>query len=290
MWNRIKAALMRIYYRWENRRVWAGSYDDKPVSNLQIPGAAGPVPIRIYASSATGELPVILYFHGGGWVIGDLESHHPFCQVLAQSSGATVVAVDYRLAPQYPYPASNEDCLAAAQWTASNLAATGPNNGRLVIAGDSAGGNLTAATCLALGEEARSKLAGAVTLYPAVDHYSNSRPSHTERGKAQPLTMNIMTWFWDTWLEDTQAGDAKLARPLLWGELSRMPPLFNVTAEFDVLRDEGRAFAAAVQQAGVAVEQHHYSKAAHGFACSTGPSGDFTRNMERLVSWLRALS
>lgn len=289
MWTRIKAILMRIYYRWENRRVWKGHYTEAPVSNLQIPSQAGAVPVRIYASAATGELPVILYFHGGGWVIGDLESHHPFCQVLAQRSSATVVAVDYRLAPEHPYPASNEDCLAAAEWVASNLEAVGPNNGRLVIAGDSAGGNLTAATCLALSNGARDKLAGAITLYPAVDHYSNPQPSHQERARAKPLTMNIMSWFWDAWLADTPPLDANLARPLLSSQLGRLPPLFNVTAEFDVLRDEGRAFADAAAQAGVAVEQHHHSKAAHGFACSSGPSENFTRNMERLVAWLHRL-
>ena len=290
MWNRLKAVLLRIYYRWANRRVWAGHFNDNPVSNLQLPGPAGPVPVRIYATEATGEMPVILYFHGGGWGLGDLESHHPFCQVLAQQSGATVVSVDYRLAPEHPYPASNEDCLAAAQWLSSNLDAAGPNNGRLVIAGDSAGGNLTAATCLALGEEAREKLAGAITLYPAVDHYSNSRPSHTERAMAKPLTMKIMTWFWDTWMADLPPQDAHLARPLLSQNLGHLPPLFNVTAEFDVLRDEGRAFAEAAQQAGVVVEQNHHRYAAHGFACSSGPSEDFTRNMERLVAWLHTLS
>lgn len=289
MWNRIKAYLLRIYYRWENRRMWAGHYTDSLTSNLVLPGPAGPVPARIYASSANGKMPVILYFHGGGWVIGDLESHHPFCQVLAQRSGATVVAVDYRLAPEHPYPACSEDCLAAAEWVASNLDATGPNNGRLVIAGDSAGGNLTAATCLALSEGGREILAGAITLYPAVDHYSNPRLSHRERARAKPLTLNIMTWFWDTWLADTPPQDAKLARPLLSAELGRMPPLFNVTAEFDVLRDEGRAFAEAVQQAGVPVEQHHHRDAAHGFACSGGPSEDFNHNMQHLTTWLNSV-
>lgn len=289
MWNRIKAALFRIYYRRENKRVWAGQYTDNPVSNLQILGPAGPVPARIYASTADGARPVILYFHGGGWVIGDLESHHPFCQVLAERSGTTVIAVDYRLAPEHPYPASNDDCLAAAEWVSSNLDAAGPNNGRLVIAGDSAGGNLTAATCLALSEGAREKLAGAVTLYPAVDHYSNPQPSYIERAKAKPLTMNIFTWFWDMWLAGTPPQDANLARPLLSGELVHLPPLFNVTAEFDVLRDEGRAFAEAAHRAGVAVEHHHYPLAAHGFACSGGPSEDFNRNMDRLVNWLHGL-
>ena len=256
MWDRIKAVLLRVYYRWVNRRAWAGHYVDDPVSNLQIPGPAGPIPVRIYASTASGDMPVILYFHGGGWVIGDLESHHPFCQVLARQSGATVVSVGYRLAPEHPYPACNEDCLAAADWLCSNLDATGPNNGRLVIAGDSAGGNLTAATCLALGDHAREKLAGAITLYPAVDHYSNHQPSHTERAKAKPLTLSIMSWFWDAWLAATPPQDANLARPLLSDNLGRLPPLFNVTAEYDVLRDVGRACGEAAQRAGVAGVHH----------------------------------
>lgn len=290
MWNKIKAVLLRIYYRWTNRRAWSGRFPDNPVSNLQIPGPAGPIPLRIYANSADGQRPAILYFHGGGWVIGDLESHHPFCQVLAARSAATVIAVDYRLAPEHPYPASNEDCQAAAEWLAANLDAVGPNNGSLVIAGDSAGGNLTAATCLALSATAGEKLAGAITLYPAVDHYSNPRPSHAERAKAQPLTMNIMSWFWDTWLAGTSPEEAEPARPLLSSELGRLPPLYTITAEFDVLRDEGRAFAAAAQQAGVAVEQHHHRHAAHGFACSSGPTEEFSTNMDRLVTWLHQLN
>lgn len=289
MWNRIKAALLRIYYRWVNRWVWRGRYSDSPVSSLEVPGPAGPVPLRIYTNWADGQSPVILYFHGGGWVIGDLETHHPFCQELARRTASTVVAVDYRLAPEHPYPASTEDCLAAARWLTVNLDSVGPNNGRLVIAGDSAGGNLTAATCLALEGEAREKLAGAITLYPAVDHYSNPQPSHRERARAKPLTMNIMSWFWDTWLGATPPQDASAARPLLSDRLDRMPPLFNVTAEFDVLRDEGRVFAEAVSRAGVAVEQHHYAGAAHGFACSSGPSEDFNRNMDALVAWLQRL-
>lgn len=287
MLNKIKAWVLRIYYRWANRRAWSGHYTDRPVSNLHIPGPAGQVPVRMYAASADGRGPLILYFHGGGWVIGDLESHHPFCQVLAERTRSTVIAVDYRLAPEHPYPAANEDCLAAAEWVAQNLGSVGPNNGKLVIAGDSAGGNLTAATCLDLESAYRAKLAGAITLYPAVDHYSNPQPSYTERARAKPLTSNIMFWFWDTWLAATPPQDAFTARPLISGELGRLPPLYNVTAEFDPLRDEGQAFARAVGDAGVAVEQHHFSDAAHGFACSAGPCEDFNRNMDHLVNWLQ---
>lgn len=289
MWNKIKAVLLRWFYRWSSRRAWSSHFTDHPVNDAEIAGPAGVIPLRIYNATADGSQPVILYFHGGGWVIGDLESHHPFCQVLAESSGATVVAVDYRLAPENPYPAANEDCLAAAEWMANNLDLAGPNDGRLVIAGDSAGGNLTAATCLALSNSAREKLAGAVTLYPAVDHYCNPRLSHQERARSMPLTLSIMTWFWNTWLGSTPPGDAHLARPLLSQSLATLPPLFNVTAEYDVLRDEGRAFAEAAQRAGVAVEHHHFSKSAHGFACSSGPTDDFKRNMDNLVSWLSKL-
>lgn len=286
MLNKIKAAVLRVYYRYANRHVWAGHYTDRPVSNLFIPGPGGPIPVRIYASEADGQHPVILYIHGGGWVIGDLESHHPFCQILAQRTTATVLAVDYRLAPECPYPAANDDCLAVANWVSENFKAVGPNNGRMIIAGDSAGGNLTAATCLAVQGRARDVLDGAITLYPVVDHYSNNRPSYKERARAKPLSSKLMFWFWDTWLGDTPPQRAPLARPLLSDKLGQLPPLFNITAEFDPLRDEGQAFARATEEAGVAVEHHHFPTAAHGFACSSGPSEEFNQFMDLLVAWL----
>ena len=284
----IKTRVLRLYYRLSNKHAWRGKYEDQPTSTLQIPGPAGPMTARMYTEAASGELPLVLYFHGGGWVIGDLETHHPFCQVLAQRSGATVLALDYRLAPEHPWPAAQEDCLAAAEWVALHLPELGPNNGRLVIAGDSAGGNLTACSALALSPEARSKVCGAATLYPAVDHYQRDWPSYREQAKSGPLTTGIMVWFWNTYLGRTPADEAGSARPLLADKLDTLPPLFNITAERDPLRDEGQAFARVVSERGVQVQHHHYPEAAHGFACSEGPTDDFNRFMGDFCQWLVA--
>lgn len=286
--QKIKVAILRAYYRFANKKVWRGQFPDPPCSTLKIPGPDGPITARMYAATRADQ-PLILYFHGGGWVLGDLETHHPFCQELAQRTACTVIAVDYRLAPEYPYPAATQDCLAAAQWAATHLDELAPNNGSLVIAGDSAGGNLTAATCLTLEGEERDRLAGAITLYPVVEHYSTPQPSYTERAKAKPLSSSLLFWFWDTWLGDTPLADASSSCPLRSKELARLPPLFNITAEYDPLRDEGRTFAEAVAAAGVPVTQHHFDQAAHGFACSSGPSADFNTLMAALNDWLQQL-
>lgn len=285
----LKVALLRLYYRFINWWNWRGRHPRHATSTLQIPGPAGPIAARLYTAEASGDRPLILYFHGGGWVIGDLNTHHAFCQVLSQRCGATVLAVDYRLAPEHPWPAAEQDCLAAAQWVAGRLPELGPGNGRMVIAGDSAGGNLCATTCLSLTGPARAALAGAVTIYPAVDHYASGWLSYTERAHARPLTFKLMRWFWDTYLGDTAPAAATSARPIHSAALASLPPLFNITAEFDPLRDEGRAFGKAVEASGVPTHQRHFERAAHGFACSGGPNRDFLAFMDDLQAWLATL-
>lgn len=286
---RLQAGALRFYYRLSNRLSWRGHYGDKPTSPLQIPGPAGPMAARLYASGASGSLPLVLYFHGGGWVIGDLDTHHPFCQTLAERSGASVLALDYRLAPEHRWPAAQEDCLAAAEWVAAHLAELGPNNGRLVIAGDSAGGNLSACTALDLSAAARQKLAGIATLYPATDHPQHDWPSYREEAGSGPLSTGLMRWFWRTYLGSTPVDQAQAARPLRSARLGLLPPLFNITAGRDPLRDEGQAFAESAQQQGVSVRHRHFPEAAHGFACSEGPTAAFTLFLDDLCCWLREL-
>ncbi|TDG15478.1 alpha/beta hydrolase [Seongchinamella unica] len=290
MWlDKVQARLLRLGYRLSNQYVWRGKFIDHATSLLQIPGPSGPLAARLYSNTASGRLPLILYFHGGGWVIGDLDTHHPFCQVLAERSGATVLALDYRLAPEHPWPAAQADCLAASEWVAGHLSELGPNNGRLVIAGDSAGGNLTACSALDLGADARQRLAGAATLYPAADHPQQAWPSYREEARSGLLTTGLMRWFWGTYLGGTPLAQAANARPLRSTRLGQLPPLFAVTAERDPLRDEGQAFADAVRQCGVDVRHRHFAGAAHGFACSEGPTDDFNEFIEEFCDWLDSL-
>ena len=290
MLRALKTWIYRTYYRLASAHSWRGKFPNPDTSTLQIPGPSGSIEARMYTAAATGEQPLILYFHGGGWVIGDLETHHPFCQALAHKTGATVLALDYRLAPEHPWPAAQDDCLAAAEWATKHLADLGPNNGSLVIAGDSAGGNLTACTCLTMTATAREQVCGAATLYPAVDHYLRDWPSYQERARSSSLTRALMFWFWDTYLGETSPEQALAARPMQAGNLASLPPLFNITAELDPLRDEGQAFAKTVAAEGVAVNHRHFSDAAHGFACSEGPTENFNIFLDDFDRWLKGLS
>ena len=164
----------RAYYRRANARAWRGQFTDAPFSTLQLPGPGGQLQTRVYSSKQGRDKPLIIYFHGGGWVIGDLATHHPFCQ-------------------------------------AGHVESIGPTNGNFVLAGDSAGGHLAACTALAVDAALRSRLAGALLIYPVVDHYSHPYPSYTERARGQTLTSAVMRWFWDTWLEGRGADAAGAA-------------------------------------------------------------------------------
>ena len=245
----------------------------------------------MFSDHSRDDAPLIVYLHGGGWVIGDLDTHTPFCHTLHQRSGCNVIAIDYRLAPEHPFPAAVDDCLAATRWIADNVGDFGGSDHRLIVAGDSAGGNLSSVVSLEAEPELRAKIAGAVVLYPVTEHYDPGTPSYVERAKGQTLTSELMRWFWDTYLDGSQPAKADEARafPARAENLAGMPPTFLVTAEFDPLRDEGVAFGEQLRAAGVALQYRHFDKAAHGFACSEGPNADFEAMMIDLQGWLDAL-
>ncbi len=292
MWQKLKVWVLRKYYHFISNRGWRGHTVEPNYNALEIPGRAGPIHARIYSNSQSADKPLIIYFHGGGWVIGDLDTHQPFCQVLSNRSGCTVISVDYRLAPEHPFPAAHDDSVDATRWIAEHIGNFGPSNHRLVLAGDSAGANLATCTCLELDSTTRAMIAGEVVKYPVVDHYQANLPSYTQRATGQSLTRNLVTWFWDTYLGDCSANNpaAKRAMPLHADNLASLPPTFLITAEFDPLRDEGITYAQKLRESGVALQYRHFGKAAHGFACSEGPSADFNAYMEDLVAWLARLS
>lgn len=292
MLQAIKVWALRKYYRFVSARHWRGHAAARQGAALAIPGPAGPLHARLYLGDRSSEHPLIVYFHGGGWVVGDLDTHDPFCRMLCELTGSTVIAIDYRLAPEHPYPAAPEDCLAAVRWVAAHVGDFGPTDHELVIAGDSAGGNLAACTCLALDPATRARVAGQVLIYPAVDHYDAGFGSYVEKATGQLLTSKMMFWFWDTYLGDLSARpeQATDAFPLRSGRLGTLPPTFLVTAENDPLRDEGRACADRLGAAGVPVTYRHFARAAHGFACSEGPTADFEAMMSDLAGWIEALA
>jgi acetyl esterase len=233
------------------------------VRDLAAPGPAGDVPLRLYRPAADEPLPAILYFHGGGFVIGSLDTHDGTCRALANASGCAVVSVDYRLAPEHRFPAAPEDCWAALAWVAKEGAALGVDGARLAVAGDSAGGNL-AATAALLARARGPALRYQLLVYPVTDHAFDT-PSYRENGEGYFLSAAMMRWFWQQYLEDAGQGADPLASPLRATELAGLPPALVVTAEYDPLRDEGEAYAARLRAAGVPTELRRFPGQIHGF-------------------------
>jgi acetyl esterase len=230
-----------------------------------VPGPAGDVPVRIYRPAGDGPRPTIAWFHGGGWVCGGVDQSDTTCRRLAAAARAVVVSVEYRRAPEAPFPAPLDDCRAATRWCAERVDELGGDRRRLVVGGDSAGGNLAAAVALAARDEGPA-VALQVLVYPVTDATCSS-PSHAENGSGYLLTNAGMRWFWDHYLGDrgADAGDDPLASPLCAPDLSGLPPAVVLTAEFDPLRDEGEAYARRLADAGVDVSCTRYDGMLHGF-------------------------
>ena len=199
--------------------------------------------------------------------------------------------MDYRLAPEHPFPAAPDDCLAAASWIAGHIGDFGGSDHRVVLAGDSAGANLASLVCLEADDSLRQAIAGEIVIYPVTEYYNAGFPSYVERARGQTLTARIMFFFWDTYLGGNSPNDPATTRafPLRSASLATLPPTFLVTAEFDPLRDEGIAYGDKLKEAGIDLEYHHFENAAHGFACSEGPNEDYWTMMDRLNVWLEKL-
>lgn len=228
------------------------------VEDTTIPGPAGQIPVRIYRPLADGPLPTVAFFHGGGWVIGDLDTHDLTCRTLAEESSAVVVSVDYRLAPEHRFPAAVEDALAAATWIAEHLEELGGTTA-LGVAGDSAGGNLAAV----VAQQLRGRVSAQLLLYPATD-VPGEYASRTDNAEGFFLDLRTMLWF----MEQYVAPDTDLTDPLLsplYGDLHALAPAVVVVAELDPLRDEGLAYAAALEAAGVPVSVRRFDGLIHGF-------------------------
>jgi len=234
------------------------------VEDRTLPGAAGALPVRIYTPQVALPAPLLVYFHGGGWTIGDLDVTDVPSRALAHATGGVVVSVDYRLAPEHRFPAALDDCYAATRWAAEHAAELGGDAKRLVVIGDSAGGNLAAAVALQAREQGGPPIAYQVLIYPVID-YSFDRPSYRDNADGYLLTTAAMRWFWGHYLGDEADGADWRASPLRAADLSGLPPALIATCEFDPLRDEGEAYADSLRAAGVAVKLHRYAGMIHGF-------------------------
>lgn len=238
--------------RIEDRRILAG--DDVTV------GA------RVYTpEGGDGPFPGVVYFHGGGWVIGDLETHDHLCRAMAKGSGAVVVSVDYRLAPEVRFPAAAEDCYAATRWVAAHGAELRIDPARLAVAGDSAGGNLAAVVAQMARDRGEPRLVFQLLLCPVTD-YGFDTASYRENADGYLLTKNAMAWFWHHYLSDPAVeGRDPRASPMRAESLAGLPPAHVVTAEYDPLRDDGEAYAARLREAGVPVTHQRYDGQIHNF-------------------------
>lgn len=239
-----------------------GSIDVGSVSNRNVPGPAGDIPVRIYQPAGDGPRGTVVYFHGGGWVIGDLDCADTVCRALCAGSDCTVVSVDYRLAPEHPYPAAADDAWAATVWVADNLDELG-SNGRIAVTGESAGGNLAAVVANKARDAGDPAIALQLLLYPVVDA-DLSRGSYTSNGEGYVLETATMRWFWDHYCPAEQRNEPD-ASPIQNASLAGVAPAVIMTAEFDPLRDEGQAYAEALIAAGVEAELQCYDGLVHDF-------------------------
>lgn len=242
----------------------------EPVADIvdrTIPGPAGPIPVRIYTPKGSGAFPVLIYYHGGGWVIGGLDVVDGTCTVLANRAHAVVVSVDYRLAPEHPFPAAVEDAYAALTWVADNAALLNIDAERLAVAGDSAGGNLAAVVALLARDQSGPALMHQLLLYPATD-FQRETASFRDNGEGLFLTTDLLKWFQEHYLAANGDPADWRASPLRAPDLSGLPPALVVTAGFDPLRDEGEAYAARLREAGGEAVVTRYDGQIHAFAAN----------------------
>ena len=266
--------------------------DPEPVAEtvaLEATGPAGPIPMRFYRGQGVpkaGPQPALIYFHGGGWVIGDLESHDQVCRALANATPCIVVSVDYRLAPEHKFPAAAEDAIAATQWIAANAARLGIDAERLAVGGDSAGGNLAAIAAIDARDRGAPQLVHQLLVYPATD-MRMGWPSAERHAQQLPLTRAGMVWFIGHYLRGPADKADWRASPLLASSLQGLAPALIVTAGFDPLCDEGEAYAEALRSAGVAVVHERFEGQIHGFLSMGRVVADSRRAIVLSASALR---
>jgi acetyl esterase len=249
--------------------------EPEPVAEVvdgSLPGPAGPIPIRVYRPQSAQPLPALVYFFGGGWVLGSLDTGDGVCRRLANSTPCAVVAVSYRRAPEHPFPAAVEDCDAATRWLAEHGADLGVDSRRLAVGGASAGGNLAAATAQLAHEQGGPSLRFQFLVYPPLDYRADT-PSMRETVDPVFFDCNDVAWCWAHYLACDSDGESPLASPLRARNLRGLPPTLVITAELDPLRDEGELYAARLAAAGVPTELVRFEGMVHGFYSMNGVLG-----------------
>ena len=234
------------------------------VEDRSIPGPGQPIPVRVYWPAAASELPVLVYFHGGGWVFGNIDSVDRTCRALANAAGCIVVNVEYRLAPENKFPAAVDDAYAAVRYVSEHAAEFGADPGRIAVGGDSAGGNLAAVVCLMARDRGGPRLAFQLLVYPVTD-YDDDSPSQREFAEGYLLTRAAIPYFWGHYVSGPDQARHPHASPMKAASLEGLPPAMVITAECDPIRDQGEAYARRLQESGVPVTQRRYEGAIHVF-------------------------
>ena len=264
----LTVAQAREYYRVRRSVTQPAPPEVAEARDLKAPGPAGDIPLRLYrpAGSRPGDaLPVLVYYHGGGWVIGDLETHDTLCRELANGAGCAVVAVDYRMGPEHRFPAAVDDAIAATRWVQANAASLGLDGKRLAVGGDSAGGNLAAVVSLAARDQGGPAIALQLLIYPATDQRHDVYPSRAANGKGYLLEKSTMDWFHDHYIPDPKQDLDWRASPMLHADHRNLPPAFVLTAGYDPLRDEGVAYAQKLSENGNRATLVSFERQIHGF-------------------------
>ncbi|MEV1047514.1 alpha/beta hydrolase [Streptomyces sp. NPDC049916] len=258
----------------------------RQVTDVSIPGPGGPLPVRIYRPSDEGPLPVLVYFFGGGWTLGSLDTGDAICRSLTNAVGCLTVAVGYRLAPEHKFPAAPDDCFAGVRWAVEHAGRYGGDSSRVAVGGDSAGGNLAAAVTLMAKDAGGPELVAQLLVYPNTDQFADT-PSLRE--SIDPLLFNrrSVQWYWDNYLASPGDGGHPLASPLRAPDHSGLPPALVITAEYDPLRDEGEQYAARLRESGVPVESARYQGVAHGFFAMAGTLDAGRRAVAQAADYLR---
>jgi acetyl esterase len=242
-----------------------GPFDDvAAVADHRVPVEGGEITVRVYSPGGPGPHPALVFYHGGGWVIGDLYTHDGVCRSLANAAGCVVASVDYRLAPEFKYPVAVDDSYAALRWVVASASRLGIDPRRVAVAGDSAGANLSTVVALMARDRGGPALVHQVLVYP-VTNCAFDTPSYRENATDYVLTAEGMRWFWRHYLAREAQGQEPYASPLLASDLAGLPPALVITAECDPLRDEGEAYAARLRDAGVPVTLTRYTGMFHGF-------------------------
>jgi len=259
------------------------------VSERTIDGPGGPLKLRIYTPKGAGPFPLTVFFHGSGFVLCSLDTHDGMCRNLAAGIGSVVVSVDYRLAPEHKFPAGTDDCLAGTRWAAMHAAELNADAGRILLAGDSAGGNMAAVTAIRVRDEGGPALAGQMLLYPVTDYHTPGTPSYVENGDGYGLTRATMEWFWDHYLSGPDDALHPHASPLRLADVSGLPPAYVLSAEYDPLRDEAEVYGERLAAAGVPAVITRRPGMNHGFLFWVGLVGGADAAMQEACAWARGL-